>query len=126
MAAILEKRCIKNLKEVWSKIRSIGICRSSTGTSTTTLPQNITLHNYKSFAIILVYVVQCVRSILKVNWYERFQNKNVEFSVRCRPFASNDHMVQNPPCWRTSSLLFLHWDIKTKRSESVKLDLPLF
>ena len=23
-----------------------------------------------------------------------------------RPFATNDHMVQNPPCWRASSLLF--------------------
>ena len=32
----------------------------------------------------------------------------------------------NPPCWRASSLLFPHWDIKTKRPEPVKLDLPLF
>ena len=47
-------------------------------------------------------------------------------SVPNRPFATNDHMVQNPPCWRASSLLFHHWDIKTKRSELVKLDLPLF
>ena len=38
----------------------------------------------------------------------------------------NDHMVQNPPCWRASSWLFLHWDIKTKRSEPVKLDLSMF
>ena len=43
-----------------------------------------------------------------------------------RPFATNDHMVQNPPCWRASSLLFPHWDIKSKRPEPVKLDLPLF
>ena len=43
-----------------------------------------------------------------------------------RPFATSDHVVQNPPCWRASSLLFPHWDIKTKRPESVKLDLPLF
>ena len=43
-----------------------------------------------------------------------------------RPFATNDHMVQNPPCWRASLLLFPHWDIKTKRPELVKLDLPLF
>ena len=35
-------------------------------------------------------------------------------------------MVQNPPCWRASSLLFPHLDIKTKRPEPVKLDLPLF
>ena len=31
-----------------------------------------------------------------------------------RPFATKDHVVQNPPCWRASSLLFPHWDIKTK------------
>ena len=50
---------------------------------------------------------------------------NEEFLCN-RPFATNDHMVQNPPCWRASSLLFPHWDIKTKRPEPVKLDLPLF
>ena len=33
--------------------------------------------------------------------------------------------LQNPPCWRASSLLFPHWDSKTKRSEPVELDLPL-
>ena len=43
-----------------------------------------------------------------------------------RPFATNNHMVQNPPCWMASSLLFPHWDIKTKRPQSVKLDWPLF
>ena len=42
-----------------------------------------------------------------------------------RPFATSDHVVQNPPCWRASSLLFPHWDIKTKRPEPVKLDLPV-
>ena len=42
------------------------------------------------------------------------------------PFVTNDDMVQNPPCWRARSLLFPHWDIKTKRPEAVKLDLPLF
>ena len=35
-----------------------------------------------------------------------------------RPFATNDHMVQNPPCWRASSLLLPHWDIKTKASHA--------
>jgi len=35
-------------------------------------------------------------------------------------------MVQNAPCLRASSLLFPHWDIKTKRPEPVKLDLLLF
>ena len=53
------------------------------------------------------------------------QNRNIEFENN-RPFATNDHMVQNPPCWRASSLFFPHWDIKTKRPEPVKLDLPLF
>ena len=43
-----------------------------------------------------------------------------------RPFATSDHVVQNPPCWRASSLLFPHWDIKTKRAELVKVEVPLF
>ena len=34
-----------------------------------------------------------------------------------RPFVKNDQMVQNPPCWRASSLLFPRWDIKTKASQ---------
>ena len=42
------------------------------------------------------------------------------------PFATNDHMVQNPPRWRASLLSFPHRDIKTKRSQPVKLDWPLF
>ena len=46
--------------------------------------------------------------------------------IAIRPFATNDHMVQNPPYWRASSLLFPHWDIKTKRPQSVKRDWPLF
>ena len=41
-----------------------------------------------------------------------------------RPFAKNDHMVQNPPYWRASSLLFPHWDIKTKRPQPVKCGWP--
>ena len=36
-----------------------------------------------------------------------------------RPFATNDHMVQNPPCWRASSLLFPHWDIINKGKSSL-------
>ena len=47
-------------------------------------------------------------------------------SVFKRPFATNDHMVQNPPYWRASSLLFPHWDVKTKRLQPVKRDWPLF
>jgi len=39
-----------------------------------------------------------------------------------RPFAANDHVVQNPSCWRASSLLFLHWDIKQRQ---VKLHCSL-
>jgi len=35
-----------------------------------------------------------------------------------RPFATNDHMVQNLPYWRASSLLFPHWDIKTNASQA--------
>ena len=54
------------------------------------------------------------------------QTSNAGEGLQNRPFAINDHTVQNPPCWRASSLLFPHWDIKTKRPEPVKLDLPLF
>ena len=43
-----------------------------------------------------------------------------------RPFATSDHVVQNPPCLRASSLLSPHWDINKKRPELVNLDLPLF
>ena len=46
--------------------------------------------------------------------------------LKNKPFATSDHVVQNPPCWRASSKLFSHWDIKTKRPEPVKVDLPLF
>ena len=28
-------------------------------------------------------------------------------NVHNRPFATNDHMVQNPPCWRAGSLLLI-------------------
>jgi len=35
-----------------------------------------------------------------------------------RPFAANDHVVQNPPSWRANSFLFSHWDIKTKASQA--------
>ena len=50
----------------------------------------------------------------------------VKITKSNRPFASSNHVVQNPPCWRGSSLLFPHCDIKTKRPKPVKLDLPLF
>ena len=61
------------------------------------------------------------------------QNRLFSFSYgtiagQNRPFAASDHVVQNRPCWRASSLLFPQWNrnIKTKRPEPVKLDLPLF
>ena len=47
-------------------------------------------------------------------------------NARNGPFATNGHMVQNPSCWRASSLLFPHWDIETKRPQPVKRDWPLF
>ena len=55
----------------------------------------------------VVLFVGCTQALLLGNW----------------PFAASDHVVQNPPCWRASSLLSRHWDIKTKRPEPVKLDL---
>ena len=42
------------------------------------------------------------------------------------PFATNGHMVQNPPYWRASSLLFPHWDIKTKASQAWLIMVSLF
>ena len=33
-----------------------------------------------------------------------------------KPVAANDHVVQNPPCWRTSSLLFLRHQNNGKSS----------
>ena len=41
-------------------------------------------------------------------------------------FAANDHVVQNPPCWRASSLLFPHWDMKTKASQASLVQVSLF
>jgi len=35
-----------------------------------------------------------------------------------RPFATRDHVVQHSPSCRASSLLFPHWDIKTKASQA--------
>ena len=43
-----------------------------------------------------------------------------------RPIATNNHIVQNPPCWRANSLLLPHWDVKTYRPQPVKRDWPLF
>jgi len=43
-----------------------------------------------------------------------------------RPFATNGHMGQNPPCWRASLLLFPHWDSKTMRLYRVMLEFSLF
>ena len=60
--------------------------------------------------------IACNQPSLSLNWR----------IILNRPFATNDHMVQNPPCWRASLLLFPYWDIKTKRPEPIKLDLPLF
>ena len=35
-------------------------------------------------------------------------------------------MVQIPPYWRASSLLFPHWDIKTKASHAWLVEVSLF
>ena len=43
-----------------------------------------------------------------------------------RPFATSDHVVENPPCWRASSLLFPHWDIKTNASQASLVQVSLF
>ena len=43
-----------------------------------------------------------------------------------RPFATSNHMVQNLPCWRESSLFFPHLDIKTKASQAWLVQVSLF
>ena len=35
------------------------------------------------------------------------------------PFATNNHMVQNPSYWRASLLLFPHWEIQNKETSSL-------
>ena len=43
-----------------------------------------------------------------------------------RPFAANDHVVQNPLCWRAISLLFWPWDIKNNVSQASLVQVSLF
>ena len=69
------------------------------------------------------FMFYCHYQLLPSTFLNLFETSR---QVHNKPFAANDHMVQNPPCWRASSLLFPQWDIKTKRPEPVKLDLPLF
>ena len=76
-------------------------------------------HETVSILDLLQYLLIPRKSLVNTAQLIKLLNSN-------RPFATSDHVVQNPPCWRASSLLFPHWDIKTKRSEPVKLDLPLF
>ena len=55
-----------------------------------------------------------------MKWIDFFlMNRDFDSSIEPivqnnRSFATNDHMVQNQPYWRASSLLFPHWDIKRK------------
>ena len=56
------------------------------------------------------------------NWIESSNLLN----VMNRPFATSDHVVQNPPCWRASSLLFPHWDVQTKTSQASLVQVSLF
>ena len=37
-----------------------------------------------------------------------------DFMTLSRPFPTNGHMVQNPPYWRVSLLLFPRWEIQNK------------
>ena len=58
------------------------------------------------------------------DFFSRFTLSPVKASNR--PFAANDHVVQNPPCCRASSLLFPHWDIKSKASQASLVQVSLF
>ena len=45
------------------------------------------------------------------HWVQPTQRKFCAMKVQNRHFATNNDMVQNPPCWWASSLLiFPHWD----------------
>ena len=58
--------------------------------------------------------------------YDYRPNRTTRIPITNRPFAANDHVVQNPPCWRASLLLFRHWDIKTKASQASLVQVSLF
>ena len=59
--------------------------------------------------------------------WKYYNNKlHVNTNINNRPFVANDHVVQNPPCWRAISLLFPHWDIKTKASQASLVQVSLF
>ena len=45
--------------------------------------------------------------------------------VAYRPLAANNHVVQNPPCWRASSLLFPHWEVKLRWFRSPCFNVPV-
>ena len=60
----------------------------------------------------------CVNAIPVSNMEKSILNMPTKWNNSFRPFATNNHMVQNLPCWRASSLLFPHWDIKTKASQA--------
>ena len=65
----------------------------------------------------------------KPNLHSTSQNVNITkiiFSALHRPFATNDHILQNPPCLRASSLLFPQWDIKTKANQALLVWVSLF
>ena len=55
-----------------------------------------------------------------------YNNKlHVNININNIPFAANDHVVQNLPCWRAISLLFVHWDITTKASQPSLVQVSL-
>ena len=72
-----------------------------------------------------IYLLACFQVESTLWDFVRVLMQSLREGRENRPFATSDHVVQNPSYWRASSLLFPHWDIKTKRPEPVKLDLPL-
>ena len=65
-----------------------------------------------------------IRKIAASQWKKHFIGQQV-FTCN-RPFATNNHMVQNLPCRRASSLVFPQWDIKTKASHAWLVEVSLF
>ena len=82
------------------------------------------LVNYYSRVNLLTWIcIYKVMSKVLVNYWH-FLPFFLPFHLN-GPFATNGHMVQNPPYWRASSLLFPHWDIKTKASPSAGIIMSL-
>ena len=49
----------------------------------------------------------------------------IKFTMRIGLLQLTITWYKNPPCWRASSLLFPHWDVKTKASQASLVQVSL-